>query len=734
MIGWLLLRLTLFFLLLLAFTFNLRGVERPLSEPVLGRAPGLQQLPRAAGNEHGSLVVWNDSRGNGDVYGTRLDEDGRAIDPTGLRIATGYGMTDVAATSSGSMVVVNRDCAAIELVHVDRDGVATEPRAIGTSAPHCAEDAVIETIGDISLVAWRPGHAALVNPQRDVITAFPFPENAERIAVASNGEGFLLAAAVRRGSTLDLIVAPVAINGLLGMWTRVQTIEGVADIALASSGSEYLLVTGGAALRAQPLRSDGTPLTEPTIAATSEPARVPRVAWAGGAYVVAFAMYDPPQRFTLSILELDRAGKIVNSRSDIVAVAQNLTPSNFDLWSSASGELLLTFGDDGDVYTTRALTPSASPSLLSVAASHEQGAQIARTRGGYVALWQDYSPDHGSTLRAVALTDDLLPRGEALDLGSIQPGAAYLIQATDDAVLMIWKDRYHGGPLFLRRFLPDLMPIDSAPLVVTTDAYELAVAAGTDQALIVWTSYAGTPPGFYGDLYGSTISMTTPLAPSSTVTIATLPLHDHAPAVAWDGKEFAVFWAHALGHPPSQGLFPDPPDELLAVRISSEGAVIDSLRQVSTGQGAIGYVGAASNGRDFEVIWLSRDGVAAKAFSFSGPTDPGDRSLVSTPGRPVQAATIIAIGRRYLIAWVMREAPHVEHVQWRWIEGDVVGPIISLLPREVSYAARGVSFAAAGSSLVIVYDRLAHEPEFGGVSRVFLQTVPLNMRRRAARP
>src|SRR5207244_336680 len=71
---------------------SLVSPEYPVSDPVLGDAPGNQVEPAAAFDGTNYLVVWDDERasadGTKDIYGARVTPDGTVLDRVGFAIST----------------------------------------------------------------------------------------------------------------------------------------------------------------------------------------------------------------------------------------------------------------------------------------------------------------------------------------------------------------------------------------------------------------------------------------------------------------------------------------------------------------------------------------------------------------------------------------------------------------------------------------------------------------------
>lgn len=78
---------------------------------LVAAAPDYQWAPSLASNGDNFLVVWQDGRGHGDVFGTRVTRDGEVLDPDGLLIRSGpeSQMSPAVAWDGSNCLVVWQD-------------------------------------------------------------------------------------------------------------------------------------------------------------------------------------------------------------------------------------------------------------------------------------------------------------------------------------------------------------------------------------------------------------------------------------------------------------------------------------------------------------------------------------------------------------------------------------------------------------------------------------------------
>src|SRR5689334_2129093 len=102
---------------LLAIAAPLLAQQWPLSDPHLGPAPGGRQRPRVAAGANGFLAAWSDFRLSHDVWGTRFDDDGRALGS--VHVAENADLLALAPDGDGYLAVVApADCSGIDAIPI----------------------------------------------------------------------------------------------------------------------------------------------------------------------------------------------------------------------------------------------------------------------------------------------------------------------------------------------------------------------------------------------------------------------------------------------------------------------------------------------------------------------------------------------------------------------------------------------------------------------------------------
>jgi hypothetical protein len=626
--------------------------------------------------------------------------------------------------------------------------VVDAPKEIQVEGGHLCTNAEIASNGENYLVVWPPGYAVLLNRQGDVIARLPTLGSFSRLSVASDGRDYLIVGG--NGPQYQLVALPVSRRGDVGS-SRALGAASLSSLALASNGANYLAVmTLTAGLHVQLLGSDGAPLGSAIDRVTSANAYAARAAWSGSDYVISYLEYTAiATSGTLRIAKVDTVAGAIQPG----AVATQLLPASLstpqDL-AALNGALFLVWNQDTMIVSTLAPLADFVPerellgSPISMASEMQWLPVAIAADPGVVVGWREYSRERGMLLRATLLDVNARPLTPPVDVGELDSYSLFRLAFDGGILIATWNTH---GTLYARRFTRALLPIDSAPVVVVQKnvGASHSLAAGGGVALIIWTSSTSYASGNFEDIYGAILRTTSSDTAVSPLTIAELPLSDHAVSAAWNGSEFLVAWAHSRGYPPTQGLFPNPPDDVLALRVSPRGEMLDTApRTIASLNQSVDITSSASNGRNFFVAWHT-DPYARNITAIFGKSVANDGSVAT--GEPIQLSppddkpgnvTIMSRNDGYLVAWprgVPNANPYSYSLGFRITDSrGEGGPITVLPPIEGATYGFGVAGAlgATPTTIIVAYSRVAYEPQFAGVPRIFARTViPFAGRRRA---
>ena len=200
-----------------------------------------------------------------------------------------------------------------------------------------------------------------------------------------------------------------------------------------------------------------------------------------------------------------------------------------------------------------------------------------------------------------------------------------------------------------------------------------------------------------------------------------------------------MVWATATGPPPLQGIFPDPPDDIVGIRITETGGLLDVEPAVIAHLPyAIFTLDAAAKGMTRYVAWIPSTYARRVDQDVQGvPVDenltPTREPIAVSNGDAAQSLAVAPYRGGFVTAWRAgdRESPFVSRVKLRAVHADgSPDGFAGLGARETFYAAGTIGVQSTGGSLLVAYDAIAHCQSDGGVARAFLADVELSPERR----
>ena len=204
------------------------------------------------------------------------------------------------------------------------------------------------------------------------------------------------------------------------------------------------------------------------------------------------------------------------------------------------------------------------------------------------------------------------------------------------------------------------------------------------------------------------------------VTISPPMVPTARPRIAWNGSEWLVAFEELIAVPSLGPVFLDR-GNVYTERLSITLAALDPQPiaiAVSKSNESTPLV--ASDGRDFFVAWsrLYADehghpaGVYARVVSADGTAGEATQLV----NGPAEGRSVVWDGMRYAVAYAIDRGDFT-HELYLTHGGDRI-PISAAWPEQ-----RDVALAAAGGTLRAAYARVAIEPAYGGVFRVFVREI-----------
>ena len=742
----------------LALSFPLFGAianEIPVSVPEYGAAPGEQIVPIVGSDGENFLAAWRDQREAQDgIYAARFDANGKLLDPTGIRItvsnAAGNRRLLGIFSIDGNWVVLwaeqtfsqspESPQSNVMAVRIDSDGNLIDGPRVAISGVYPSGWLPAATDGSRILVAYDntfallDGHANLLS--RDVPLPIPPQSGGTAPNVASDGSDFLIVWSIVSSSS-TVYVEGIVVDGngqAVGLRPEVIVTQEM-PVALASDGSNYVLITQNWLTRGFLARR---------LAAASQtfdaPASLPAVGgipnvsgdliWTGTSYLFATGTTVEPegnappyqQQFGIRV---DRSGNPIDGQpfpisegefgfsSAQASVASNGT-SIASVWHSMGAS------SADDAYATL-VDPSSlrrsDPVLLSRSANQQTNPSIAFGGRNDLAAWQETT---GTYIGRVSLDGQPLD-GRGIRISSVAYSTPKVIFDGTNYVVGWITTGTNIAILWGTRVTPDgeVLDGDGIALASSTCAFNFDLLNTGDRTFVAWDDCD------YKAIHVERIDRDLHVL-DVPLDVTPAPMQTARPALAWNGSEVLVAFQEEIPTPsplacPSCFTYRS---NVRAVRISNGLTLLDTdpLRVALSDSDDQHDPYVASNGDGFAVGW-TRSCAGGSCLDVDARTIAADGTLGSIATLAEgELSSVIWDGSRYTLAYANGNA-YLTHLG----TGDRM--VISAT-RDVESTPRLV--LDSDGHVGAAYVRIATEPLYGGVARVFLRDPTLE-RAHAAR-
>jgi len=508
------------------------------TEPfAISEATGAQMSPQVAFDGTNYLVVWYDSRGGTyDIYGTRVAQDGTVLNSSGIAISTAAEnqyFPDISFDGTNYMVVwqdERSDTFDIYGSRVDQNGIVLDPSGIkisgATDEQHYPS---IDFDGTNYFVAWfdnRAGtgydiYGTLLGTDGSVLNTSGIPistaADAQRLpSVSFGGTDFIIIWYDRRdGSNNDIFGARVNHSGVVQdpSGIHISNIDAQqTSPAVISYSGQWLVVwkdnrNGNYAdIYGSRINPSGT-VTDPSgilIASSAGAQGKPAVAFDGTNYLVVW--------------QEDRGG---GPPFDIYGM--RITPGGYYL--------------DTDPIP-----------ISTVSGSQEYPAVAFDNDSIYLVVWQDDRSGSGYDIYGARVTTSgnvLDPPGIAI---STATGRQRFPSVAFDGTnfLVVWGDERGGSStddIYGTLVEPDGNVVSPSGNVIADDANwqdNPSVAFDGTNYLVVWDDFGSGP--FEEDIYGVRVNQSGIPVDGSSIAISTATKGQYRPVVAFDGTNYLVVW------------------------------------------------------------------------------------------------------------------------------------------------------------------------------------------------
>ncbi|HEY6139299.1 MAG TPA: hypothetical protein VI670_16160 [Thermoanaerobaculia bacterium] len=671
--------------------------ERPITPPAYGPAPGGRSVASAASSGRESLVAWNDATRSA-IYAARISADASVLDDTGIRLDQGpsTGVGPWVFWGGTAYVVFWTKLSGLHAARIDGDGTIVEP-------PHAVfgnrQISGMTTNGTRILAAYGTRLAIFDMTGKLLEYDVPLPSidiNTQYAVLASNGHGFLGAFWSPAGDfyavALDAFGHPAGLLQLITHGVNFQV------PSVASNGNEYLVVMRD--VPANPpssfrIAANGTFIDRHTLSAAAS-AAYDALAWSGTEYIYAFFDFNSG---TISALRLDPSGD--DTRGSATVLANVAGPPRMIV---AGDRLLLTWLSNAQInaeFVTPATLAHTPPLLVSMTATQQLEPRAAWSGHVYLVLWRE-----GTTLYAARLDAD----GRTQQPGAIELaiGARNANVVFDGENFVVAWQQTTNDTLRLMRIDENGALLDGDGIAALNFACTYDLAAGRFATMIAFGDCGGHLQAMRFNHALQPLDVPLAITPQSMI--------GTNPSVAWSGTKWLVAFEETI---PLPVYFEVPPDlasrgNIRAVRISPSMTLQDTdpLLIATSDTDLVSHRAphaASSGGDDFLIAWT-------RGF-FVGPREVWAHKLGSSSSTYIAggvATSALWTGTTYAIGFIFPAS-------------DALGVTLGgASPSFVKISATtdaepSLALVAANGRLSGVYTRVATEPLYGGVSRLFIR-------------
>lgn len=746
-----------------------------------------------AGDRQGFVIAWNDRRSEVPrIYAARIGNNGILQDPMGfdLDAPTPAYYPRVAAGPGGYLITYH---------HLGE----LRARLFSFEDPFDAVDLLIASDARIGVsavasnstdyfVVWEQEPTgqmwgSLISADGRALSSTPITADRYwQFSVMTVPEGFVIAStrpeSVQPGlQRFGIYLFRLDARGRLIRSTRVaESAETIYPLSAGSNGQTTFIAWRETAanwhaqvVRGLVVHRDDSWTGPFTISQSDRPEtrdESVQVAWTGTSYLLAWSEYFADadllaQRFSSAGDPVDAKPLRIRLPEDQRRPALVVDASGAILvWQSGQSD-----HDEADLFSVAGQfqTPAELAGLVEnrvlLSRSSDPQSQLALATDGRLSLavWrEDTAPPsiRASIVGPALLTGpevELSAPGPDLDVPSVAFGRdQYLViwaEFTSRSLNIVGRRLSLGGiPIETAPFLIASRPCQSSPFPRTNPSYETyapATALGWNGTvfLAAWRDCQGS--GFIGKrLRAARISPS-----GAVVDIPPLEIDRprasrlFGPAIAGNGTLFLIGWIEDYnGWGDVVTFFPM---EVRAARMGSTGGLLDPdgiLAGMSSAPGGAGQLRAASDGRDFLMVWPSfgyPDGFSIRAARLSSDGWVDSTGVFSASPHQRRNPDVVWRAPYYAVAWQQTAARFMAYG-----DSEIVGvqlrsdqPLPQTPPPLLRFVG-SVHDAAAprlidpgGSSWLLGYRRRAPEPGHGGVRRLFLKLLERESRPRAVR-
>jgi hypothetical protein len=759
------------------------GPETPLSPPSVTPAPYEQHLSGVASNGRDFLAIWLDRRStvapmpyvySVPLYVSRVDRTGRSTNPFGLKLLEAAVSAALVSTSVGYMVLWSENGETDSML-LDDDGAPISASKRLTDGYLIGAASNGRTIFVIHGPFSNPQFASVFSADGTLLSrtsldpANHYPQSMRPI-IMPNGDYGLIDQAWHCPGTVacDVTATLTTISESGSVTTKpLGPLSQWSQSAVAIGNGRLLLAWMNDNLTTNPARNvafrmfdtAGNPLSAETTIDETNDIRftsgdfAPSVGWDGHEFLVAWQwQFADEQSGEIRALRVTADGMVIDSAPMILSPTLGTPP-----WFASTGtsqlvawDTLISTRSDVDVRSVSSFDSLsyAATQIIPESAALQTQVNLAPFGSNTLAVWREGDTNPSIVASFVGGTPAIVSPAGALDQQAPAAGAS------SNQCLIVWREQVFASQpqqsfrILGKRVASDGTPIDRNPIVIAEyatpgvailpAANSLAVASDGTDFFVVW-------PVPDDRLSGVRVSSAGVVLDQIPIDVSRPPNGTAgSPHIVWNGSEYVVVWT---ADPSCKTcLFSPllPFSQIFVAHVTADGKLADSKMIWQGGYGPRVAVARGSNG--WMLAWDSPDAVSNQDCVYTMPlredgAPAGSSHAVTCTalwGWPPQFPDLDAAwdGVSFVVAWT--ELTSSATVA-RAIRVSVDGNPLDAAPFNVSLNASASfqpALASSSSGVVVAYARIAMEPQYGGVGRLFARSLPqLNLpsRRRAAR-
>jgi hypothetical protein len=674
----------------------------------------------AAGSDGDDFLVVGE-RGLNEFYARRVTAAGVVLDKTGIRMSlppAAYNATVTGVFWAGDAYTivwrtqVDTGAGAAFVARIDRDGrVIDAPRLISKGRFFYAAarngTRIVLAAETLTILDLR-GNVL----ESDVPLPLPGLNNWD-FQVASNGSGFMITWTSYGGSFQNSVITlPLDSSGRpIG---RASSMAGMGYQIIGSDGNDYIVTFRDQGFDiVQHLSAAGEPLERHTLAGPLM-SSIRTIVWNGSAYVVA--AQGGGHQASPAAMRLDRTGAPLDAAA--VSISSGSSPGYADTVATATNgrQVLITWPEGpttdlrwfGGLFGSDLKNAAAFP--LGITATVQVAPSIATDGKTILTVWEEGAAIYAGRL---SLAGERLD-GRGVKLSSAA-GRAPRAVWDGQTFVVAWVSAYNSIATAHLSSAGALLRSSEAPLFASC-TNEFDIATDGDTALVVATQCTSKR------LVATRLHRDGMAEPP--VNISPAQMLATQPRVAWNGARYLVAWSELI-QVPSPLQFPVYRENIRAARVSAAMSVLDPepLRIAVTDGENDSRPLVASNGGDFLVAWThgvwSESELRARSVSAGAALGDVSEDIAAGVG-----TSLVWDGRRFAVAFSTMSAD-------LFLTRIGVGGSVPI--SETADYEQSAALAPLGSGVIAAaYERVASEPAYGLVPRVFMKTVG-GVRQRAVR-